>query len=246
MPDEDRLARERDFHNDAFATGARSTTAKYYATARGSSSHYRETALGGAGGRAVLEYGCGTGSLAFTLAELGDRVTGIDISPLAIEMATAEAERRQLAGLNFEVMDAERLEFPDSSLDLICGSAILHHLDLNRAGAEIRRVLKPGASLVLLEPLGHNPLINWYRRRTPHLRTVDEHPLRLEELEHFASGFTSADLRFFHITSLGAAVLAGRPGFSAALNIADALDRLLLAIPPLKRLAWIVVLTLRI
>jgi SAM-dependent methyltransferase len=246
VPDEDRLTRERTFHDDVFATGARSSTAKYYATVRRSYAHYSETALAGAGGRAVLEYGCGTGSLAFTLAEIGDRVTGIDISPVAIEMAAAEAGRMQLPDIHFEVMDAERLEFPDSSVDLICGSAVLHHLDLDRAGHEIRRVLKPGGRLVLFEPLGHNPLINWYRRRTPHLRTVDEHPLCLEEVEHFASGFTSVDLRFFHITSLGAAVLVGRPGFRAVLNTADALDRLLLAIPPLKRLAWIVVLTLRI
>ena len=193
----------------------------------------------------MLEYGCGTGSLAFALAELGDRVTGIDISPVAIEMATAEAQRRQLSGIDFKVMDAEHLELPDSSLDLICGSAVLHHLDLDRAGSEIRRVLKPGGQLVLLEPLGQNPLINWYRRRTPHLRSVDEHPFRLKEIEDFSSQFSSADLRFFHIISLGAAVLVGRPGFTAALNVADAGDRLLLSIPAMKRLAWIVVLDLR-
>ena len=244
MSDADRLARERDFHDDAFATGARRNTARYYETVRRSYTHYRETALAGAGRRAVVEYGCGTGSLAFTFAETGDTVTGIDISPVAIEMATAEAQRRQLSGISFEVMNAERLEFADSSLDLICGSAVLHHLDLDRAGTEIRRVLKAGGRLVLFEPLGHNPLINWYRRRTPYLRTVDEHPLRLDDVERFAKGFTSVDLRFFHITSLGAAALVGRPGFSAALNTAEVLDGLLLRIPPLRRLAWIVVLTL--
>jgi SAM-dependent methyltransferase len=143
-------------------------------------------------------------------------------------------------------MNAEQLNFPDSSFDLICGSGILHHLDLGKASSEIRRVLRPGGQVVLLEPLGHNPLINWYRRRTPDLRTVDEHPLRLKELETFTSGFAWVDLRFFHITSIGAALLVDRPGFSAALKVADALDDLLFAIPPLKRLAWIVVLTLRI
>ena len=245
MPDQDRLTRERDFHDDAFATGARRSTAKYYATARRSYAHYHDVVLTGAGGRNVLEYGCGTGSIAFILAAAGDRVTGIDISPVAIEMAAAEAARRQLRDIRFEVMNAERLEFPDSSLDLVCGSAVLHHLDLERAGAEIRRVLKPGGRLVFFEPLGHNPLINWYRRRTPHLRTVDEHPLRMEELRKFASGFKSIDLRYFHITSLGAAALEGRPGFRGVLNTADALDRLLLAIPPLRRYAWIVVLSLR-
>jgi SAM-dependent methyltransferase len=245
VPDPDRLTRERDFHDEAFATGTRGGTAKYYATARRGIDFYEQRVLTGVGGRAVLEYGCGTGSLAFRLAEAGDHVTGIDISPVAIEIASADASRRHLPDAHFQVMDAEHLEFADSSLDLICGSGILHHLDLDRAGAEIRRVLRPGGGLVLFEPLGHNPLINWYRRRTPQLRSADEHPLRMRGLRPFLSGFSGVDLHFFHFTSIGTALLVERAGFTVALKAADAIDRLLLAIPPMRRFAWIVVLDLR-
>jgi hypothetical protein len=48
--------------------------------------------------------------------------------------------------------------------------------DLSLACSEIARVLRPGGPAIFVEPLGHNPLINAYRKRTPALRTVDEHP----------------------------------------------------------------------
>jgi ubiquinone/menaquinone biosynthesis C-methylase UbiE len=40
------------------------------------------------------------------------------------------------------VLEAENLSFSNDSFDLVCGSGILHHLDLNRSYKEIQRVLK--------------------------------------------------------------------------------------------------------
>jgi hypothetical protein len=77
------------------------------------------------------------------------------------------------------------------------------------------------------------------------LRSADEHPLRMRGLRPFLSGFSGVDLHFFHFTSIGTALLVERAGFTVALKAADAIDRLLLAIPPMRRFAWIVVLDLR-
>ena len=97
---------------------------------------------------------------------------------MAIEQAIEHARAEGLEDrLTFRVMDAEQLEFADDSFNLVCGSGVLHHLDLNRAYAEVARVLEPTGIGVFEEPLGHNPAINAYRRRTPEMRTVDEHPL---------------------------------------------------------------------
>src|SRR3546814_1101008 len=74
-------------------------------------------------------------------------------------------------------MNAEAMTFPDDSFDLVFGSGIIHHLDIDRAFGEIARVLRPGGRAVFIEPLGLNPAIELYRRFTPSARTPDEHPL---------------------------------------------------------------------
>lgn len=74
----------------------------------------------------------------------------------------------------FYLMDAHALEFPDDTFDLVYGGAILHHLDLPVAYAEIARVLKPGGLMIFAEPLDNNPIAKLVRWLTPQARTPDE------------------------------------------------------------------------
>jgi ubiquinone/menaquinone biosynthesis C-methylase UbiE len=242
--DQARLEREASFHDTRFAEDTRAEADKFYAVARASFDYYRERTLAGVKGLDVLEYGCGIGAAAFDIAELGGRACGIDISPKAIEMAEQRAaERGVSAGTRFEVMNAEALGFPDASFDRVCGSGILHHLDLERSYAEIRRVLRPGGYAVFLEPLGHNPVINWYRRRTPHLRTEDEHPLLRADLDAARKVFPRVDERFFDLTTLAAVPLRRTALFGAAAKMTALVDRVLLSRhSPLRHQAWVVVL----
>jgi len=109
----------------------------------------------------------------------------------------------------FKIMDAQALEFPDSSIDLVFGSAILHHLDLGRALAEIKRVLVPGGRMVFTEPLDNNPIGRMVRALTPAARTVDERPFRFDDLGQVKRHFANA--RFFHeqFLSVPAGVISG-------------------------------------
>jgi ubiquinone/menaquinone biosynthesis C-methylase UbiE len=101
----------------------------------------------------ILDVGCGTGFLAFLYAELKHEVTGIDLSPEMIEVARAKAEQRGVAA-EFAVGDAERIEYPDASFDLLIARHLLWTLpDPGRAVAEWLRVLRPHGRLVLIE--GH-------------------------------------------------------------------------------------------
>lgn len=241
----DRIAREAEFHDAAFAGDARKAAGKYYLAARAAKAYYHDLILNGCRGRAVLEYGCGLGSAAFELAVRGASVTGIDISEVGIEQAR---ERGQDLGLDeqldFRPMNAEALEFGDDRFDLVCGSGILHHLDLSQAVAEIERVLKPGGAAVFFEPLGHNPLISLYRRLTPAMRSVDEHPLELRDLQTLAHGFTHAESRFFGLLTLLAVPLRSLPGFGLLLRAFETLDAWLLH-GPARRFAWITVIHLQ-
>jgi ubiquinone/menaquinone biosynthesis C-methylase UbiE len=72
---------------------------------------------------------------------LARSVTGIDIFHVAVNRATVKATSLGLSSARFVVGNAETLEpFDDGSFDLVFGSAILHHLTLDRAYANIARV----------------------------------------------------------------------------------------------------------
>jgi SAM-dependent methyltransferase len=95
----------------------------------------------------ILEVGSSAGLLMTKLLRDGyTRVDGIDTSPDAIE-------RCRDAGLNAQIMDAQRLSFGDQSMDLITASDVLEHLEDERGALlEWRRVLKPGGLLIVFVP----------------------------------------------------------------------------------------------
>jgi len=111
-----------------------------------------EKALGGSGGpwERALEIGAGTGYFSLNLLSsglIGD-ATATDISPGMLRALEANAAE---LGLDVETVagDAEELPFADASFDLVFGHAVLHHIpDLDRAAAELHRVLEPGGTIV--------------------------------------------------------------------------------------------------
>jgi SAM-dependent methyltransferase len=237
--------REREFHNVVFSEHTRAPLAKFYEVQRPAFERYEALLARASSGSRALEYGCGPGSYAYFLARRGVEVTGIDISDVAIDQARERAEREGLADrCTFEVMDAEHLDLPADAFDLVCGSAILHHLDLRLALDEIARVLRKGGGGVFLEALGHNPLINLYRRLTPRYRTPDEHPLRSEDLELARARFETVELDHFGLTTLLAVPLRRRPSFRRVVRRLDRVDQALFRIGPAQRLAWSAVIRL--
>jgi SAM-dependent methyltransferase len=155
-------------------------------------------------GKRALDYGCGHGMAAVVLARSGAKVAAFDLSPGYV----AEARRRADAnGVEVEcvVADGEELPFPDATFDVIWGNAILHHLDLARAGRELHRVLKPGGVAVFCEPWGGNPLLSFARRWLPYPgkdRTPDEQPLRYADLDPLRSVFSSVEVEGFQLLGM--------------------------------------------
>ncbi len=239
-----RIEREQEFHDHCYAKGARERASKFYVAARSARAHYRGLVERHARDGDVLEYGCGRGGAAWYLGDVARSVTGIDISEMAIAMATERIpESSGGATIRFERMDAEALAFPDDSFDLVCGTGILHHLDIGAVPAEVARVLRPGGHAVFLEPLGHNLLINLYRKLSPSMRTVDEHPLKISDLEVIGEGFGVAQHRFFALVSLGVVPFRKRPWFGRLEQRVARTDKWLFArFPRLRKQAWIVVI----
>jgi SAM-dependent methyltransferase len=241
-----RIEREAEFHNKAYADGLRSPASKYYEVIESSRTLYRDYLEAHCKGAEVLEYGCGQNSLARFLVAVGAaKVTGIDISEVAVRQAEKLATRENCHLATYYVMNAESLEFPDRSFDLICGVAILHHLNLVKALEQIARKLKPDGSAIFKEPLAHNPLFNLYRLLTPKLRTEDEHPLTIADLELAKTYFDSVEVRYFHLFVLFAAPFCRLPIFEPLRKLLDALDRKVFAsLSLLRPFAWTAVIVL--
>jgi SAM-dependent methyltransferase len=245
----ERQVREQEFYDRGYGSGEylERPAMRFYRLARSAFASYdRAVCERAPAGARALECGCGIGEYSLSLARRGTSVTGIDISPVATRAASDAAEREGLADrTTFTAMDCEALEFDDSSFDLVCGEGILHHLALDAALAEIARVLRPNGRGVFLEPLGHNPLINLYRRTTPDQRTPDEHPLLMSDIAAAGRHFGAVRAEFFTLTGLAAFPLARTRYFDAALRSLDRADRALLRrMPRLRRYAWIAVIVL--
>ena len=223
--------------------GTRKRAAKYYTVCEKSYTYYEKRLLSECENKRVLEYGCGAGSYAFSLAQHGAHVTGIDISEEAIEAAQQEASAQGL-DIRFRVMDAHKMEFEDDSFDIVCGTAILHHLDLEKALLELKRVLKKDGQALFHEPMGHNPAINLYRKLTPDLRVEDEHPLTYKDVKNIKKHFKKADFNYFSLFSLCVIPFRRMRIFGFLLKIADFADKILFKIVPfLKLMAWQVIIT---
>jgi SAM-dependent methyltransferase len=102
------------------------------------------------GRRDVLDVGCGTGLFWSTLPDSLDDVRVVlgDISRSMLDLALVAAEPH-VAYVRALELNAQSLPFEDSSFDVVVANHMLYHAsDLERAVAEIRRVLRPGGLLV--------------------------------------------------------------------------------------------------
>jgi SAM-dependent methyltransferase len=236
----DRLQRERRFHDARFAGGEDDRVAqmKYYVALKRCFDRYAKRRMALARDAVVLEYGCAQGYEAISLASLAKRVEGIDISKPAVDAGNAEIAARGIPNVRLSVQNAEATDFADGTFDLVFGSGILHHLDYDKAMAELRRVLKPGGRCCFTEPLGHNPAIELYRKHTPEARTPDEHPLLARDIRKFDQTFEDTDVRMFGLVSLVSALFRRSSLQASASGVGAAVDSVLLRIPGLKWWAW--------
>jgi phosphatidylethanolamine/phosphatidyl-N-methylethanolamine N-methyltransferase len=102
-------------------------------------------------GQRILEVGVGTG-LSLPHFRPDSRVTGIDVSAEMLAKARRRAERRRLAHVEgLHVMDAENLEFPDSSFDAVLALYVASVVpNPARFAAEMRRVCIPSGTIVVV------------------------------------------------------------------------------------------------
>ncbi|KUK43551.1 MAG: Methyltransferase type 11 [Methanothrix harundinacea] len=200
MDFDERYRQEKEFH-DKKSENARADFYTYGVLDR--ANRYAYDLLGDLQDLVVLDLGCGIGHHCLMLAERGAMVYAVDLSA---GMVKKTKKRIKENGLDDRIkvlqMNAEELQFNDETFDIVFGHSILHHTHLEITRGEVHRVLRQGGKGVFFEPLGHNALMNLFRKLTPSRRTPSEKPLKIEDLVFFAEPFSALKHREFYLLAL--------------------------------------------
>tara|TARA_B100001063_G_C16719334_1_gene532625 strand:- start:423 stop:1166 length:744 start_codon:yes stop_codon:yes gene_type:complete len=193
----------------------------------------------------VLDYGCGIGPVIEKVIKFNPKkITGIDISDVSISKAKEKFQNLN-SKVELLVDNCEKTKFDDNKFDLVYGLGILHHLQTSKCITEISRILKPKGALLFIEPLGTNPLINFYRALTPGSRSKDEHPLISKDFDIIKENFNSVNLKYYGFLTLVFFPFYKSPNRSIIFKSLVKLDQFLFKVKLFRLFAWSVLITAR-
>jgi ubiquinone/menaquinone biosynthesis C-methylase UbiE len=179
----------------------------------------------GVEGKQVLDYACGLGKWSVHLAQLGGRVSGFDLSSVAIAHARERAVYNGLE-IRFDEAAAAALPYGDEEFDIAVGVAALHHVIKYPGTAdELLRVMRPGGVVIFTENFGHNPLLEFARR------------LSMRELEG------SVEIEPYSLLLMAKRAFSRRYTLLSVLHALD--EELLRLVPALRRYCGECVIVLR-
>lgn len=126
----------------------------------------------------VLDMGCGAGHASFTAAGQVAEVTAYDLSSQMLEVVAAAAKEKGFSNIVTQQGYAETLPFADASFDVVISRYSAHHWhDVGQALREVKRVLKPGGVIIVMDVMspGHPVRDVWLQtvealRDTSHVR----------------------------------------------------------------------------
>ena len=237
----DKNIREREFHNKLQSKSKGRFEDIFYKAIYNSNEDFFNFLKLNSFNSEILDYGCGIGNSLRKVIEFSPKkITGIDISEVSIKKAKeVSAENSKIELL---VDNCEKTKFQNNSFDVVYGTGILHHLNLEVCLTEIFRVLKPGGKFLFIEPLGTNPFINLYRNLTPRSRSVDEHPLVEGDFNLIQKKFSKTKIKYYGFLTLVLFPLYSSPKNSKIFKVLKNLDQILFKLKIFKKLAWSVLI----
>lgn len=158
--------------------------------------------LGDMRGKRLLDVGCGLGEASVYFALQGADVTSADLSQGMLD-ATSRLAQANGVSVKQHLASAEDLQLPlYAKFDFIYAGNLLHHVDIEPTISRIKLHLASGGILVTWDPLAYNPAINVYRAMATDVRTPDEHPLRVSDIQLFRRHFGTVETHYFWLTTL--------------------------------------------
>lgn len=191
-------------------------------------------------GKVVLDLACGSGEITKQIHKYGAKISiGTDLAPITIENNKSKRTSSQ-KNIFYILDDAENMTIPNNSIDVVICSGMLHHVVLEKAIREINRVLKPGGQVFAIEALKHNPIFNLYRKMTPSARTHWEsaHILGIKEAKIINQVIPVKKIKFWQLFSI-LAIIFPKKIRGCALLFLNFIDKIVLNIPLINRMAWI-------
>lgn len=258
MESDNRKKEEMDFHNKREVDrnnlsneeySKKYSNKKFYSITESSKKYVEEWLSKNGRDKVVLDYCCGLGDMSLRIARQGAKeIHGFDISEESVKTARKLLQSNGYEDRSFfSVDDAEGTKHEDDKFDVIICSGVLHHLDLNKAYPELRRILKPGGTILCIEALGHNPIIQLYRNMTPKLRTAweTEHILKVKDLKKAKSYFKNVNVKYFHLFTIMAVIFRKTFLFKPVLFLLKIIDSIVLRIPGIRLMSWQMIFELR-
>jgi 2-polyprenyl-3-methyl-5-hydroxy-6-metoxy-1,4-benzoquinol methylase len=211
---------------------------------------YSMSILGTIEGKKLLDYGAGDGWNTICFAKAKAKVWAIDMSEKGIELIKKKAIANDVSNLvSAEVQDCYKTQFPTNMFDVIYGSGILHHLELEAAGREISRILNPDGVAVFYEPIRENRIMEFIKAFVLRItkiqcseETEDEIPLNAKKIMSFNKHFDYVRYRQFNVVTTASKFLKS-DFIKSNLFLIDAL--LMKIIPGFKKLGMAAVIELR-
>jgi len=202
--DSSQQQREIDFHNEwANSTSLdKVRVAELFESPVAMENRWILHCMGDLKGKKLLDIGAGLGESSVYFALQGAQVTCTDISPGMVELAQRLALHH---GTTIEgiVTPGETIEAADGQFDIVYIANTIHHVSSKeKLFSEIHRVLKPNGRFFSIDPLAYNPVINVYRNMATEVRTEDEAPLSLADLDLVKRHFRNVQHREFWIATL--------------------------------------------
>lgn len=205
MKDENnRLNAEAEFQNarkkgDLFF----SRRLKFYYLTNEALKYYQKILSENTSGKKIIVVGCAEGGVT-PLAKAGAKqVLGVDIASEPVKKLNQSIEKENLSHIASAVVgNAELLDVPNNSFDVICCLGVLHHLDIAKAASSWSNALNEEGLVIMEEPMAYNPIVAIYRLLTPKMRTEDEHPLVPADIKLLKKYFKKVDVQGYVLLSL--------------------------------------------
>lgn len=151
----------------------------------------------------VMDLCCGDGIHSINLGYLSNHVIATDIAENSIKIAKLRAKELNINSIQFLKGDAEDIQFPDNSFDVVTCVGSISYVELEKFTAEVLRILKPGGRFIALDSFNHNPVYRFnryihYLKGNRTISTLNRMPTE-KTLAYLAEQFQSLEKCYFGI-----------------------------------------------